>query len=134
MLTKFQIIDVSMFQRLKVRSKKSWKIASNNSWSLMRLIWYMSNIWSTYRLMICSSTSSRRILFSNVEELVSDSTDDEARDCCDCDCDDKTRNEVLDDREKNASIIIRKNNLICEFDDLQMKMIVWFENLINKKY
>ncbi len=27
-----------------------------------------------------------------------------------------------------------EKNLICEFDDLQTKMIVWFENLISKKY
>ncbi len=52
-------------------------------------------------------TLSRRILFSSIEELVSDSTDDETRDSCDCCCDDETRNEVLDDREKDASIIIK---------------------------
>jgi hypothetical protein len=80
--------------------------------------------------MTLSSTSSQRILFNNIEKL-SDSIDDEARDFCDCDscdcrrdCDDETRNEVLDDREKKASIIVRKKNLICEFDDLQTKMIV----------
>ncbi len=57
-----------------------------------------------------SSTSSRRILFSNIEELVSDSIDDEARNSCDsrnCRCDDETRDEILDDRKKNASIMIK---------------------------
>jgi hypothetical protein len=90
--------------------------------------------------MISSSTSFRRVFFSNIEELFN-SIDDEAWDSCDCDscdcrcdCDDQIRNEILDDRKKNASIMIKKRNLIYEFDDLQTKMIVWFENLINKKY
>ncbi len=80
--------------------------------------------------MTLSSTSFRRILFNNIEKL-SDSIDDEARDSCDCDfcdcrrdCDDEIRNEILDDRKKDASIMIKEKNLIYEFDDLQTKMIV----------
>jgi hypothetical protein len=60
--------------------------------------------------MISSSTSFRRILFSNIEELVFDSTDDEARDSCDsrdCRFDDEARNEAFDDRKKTASIMIK---------------------------
>ncbi len=63
--------------------------------------------------MTLSSTSSQRILFNNIEKL-SDSIDDEARDFCDCDscdcrrdCDDEIRDEIFDDREKDASIMIR---------------------------
>jgi hypothetical protein len=63
--------------------------------------------------MISSSTSFRRILFSNIEEL-SDSIDDEARSSCDsrCDCDDETQNEILNDRKKDASIMIRMKKKI----------------------
>jgi hypothetical protein len=57
--------------------------------------------------MISSSTSFRRILFSNIEELVPDSIDDEARDSCDCRCDDEIRNEVFNNRKKDALIIIK---------------------------
>jgi hypothetical protein len=63
--------------------------------------------------MISSSTLFRRILFSNIERLF-DSIDDEARDSFDCDscdcrrdCDDEIRDEIFDDREKDASIMIR---------------------------
>jgi hypothetical protein len=51
--------------------------------------------------MISSSTSSRRILFNNIEEF-SDSIDNETQDfydcdSCDyhCDCDDEIRNEIF---------------------------------------
>jgi hypothetical protein len=60
--------------------------------------------------MTSSLTSSRRILFSNIEELVFDSTDDEVRNSCDsrdCRCDDEARNEIFDDRKKEASIMIK---------------------------
>ncbi len=80
--------------------------------------------------MTSSSTSSRRILYSNIEEF-SDSIENKARDSCDydscdcrCDCDDEMRDEAFDDRKKNASIMIKEKNSICEFDDLQTKMIV----------
>ncbi len=80
--------------------------------------------------MISSTTLFRRILFNDIERL-SDSIDDEARDSFDCDscdcrrdCDYETRNEAFDDRKKDASIMIKKKNLICKFDDLQTKMIV----------
>jgi hypothetical protein len=62
--------------------------------------------------MISSSTLFRRILFSNIEELVSDSTDDETRDSCDCRCNDKIKDEILDDRKKDASIIIKMKKKI----------------------
>jgi hypothetical protein len=65
----------------------------------------MLNIWTTYKLMTWSFTSFRRIIFSNIEELISDWTDDETRDCCSCD--DETRDEILNDRKENASIIIK---------------------------
>ncbi len=63
--------------------------------------------------MTSSSTLFRRIFFSNIEEFF-DSIDDEARSSCDCDscncrcdCDNETRDKTFDDREKNASIMIR---------------------------
>jgi hypothetical protein len=118
-LTKFQIIDVKKFQWFEVKSKKSWRIASYNSWFLIRLFWYMSNIWVIYKLMTSSSTSFRRILINNIEKLVFNSTDDEVRDSCDsrdCRCDDKTRNEVFNDWKKKC------------FDYDQDEKKIWFAN------
>jgi hypothetical protein len=64
---------------------------------------YLSNIQIDNFIVDVIST----YLFSNVEELVSDSTDDEARDSCDCRYDDETRNEVFDDRKNDVSIMIK---------------------------
>jgi hypothetical protein len=54
------------------------------------------------------------ILFNNIEELISDSIDDETRSCFDCD--DEIRNEVLDDRKKKC------------FDHNQDEKKIWFPN------
>ncbi len=82
--------------------------------------------------MISSSTSFRRILFSNSERFF-DSIDDEVRNFCDCDscdyrrdCDDEVRNKVFNDREKDVSILIQKKNfdlLIRRSSDENNRMI-----------
>jgi hypothetical protein len=81
--------------------------------------------------MTSSSTSFRRILFSNIEKLVFDLTDDETRNSCDCCYDDETRNEILDDRKKNALIMIKmrkKSDLrIRRFSDENNCMIREFD-------
>jgi frataxin-like iron-binding protein CyaY len=67
--------------------------------------------------MISSSTSFRRIVLSNIEELF-DSIDDEVRDSCDCrcECDDETRNKVFNDQKKRC------------FDHDQSRRKIWFAN------
>jgi hypothetical protein len=67
--------------------------------------------------MTSSLTSSRRILFNNIKELVSDSIDDEAWDFCDCRCDEEIRNEIFNDQKKEASIMI----IITKKSDLRVR-------------
>jgi hypothetical protein len=136
-LTKFQMIDINKFQWFEIKLKRSWNIASYNSWFFIRLfntcrIFEQYTNWWFHRqrhfdvfFLAISKNSSLIRLMTKLEILAIVVAIAMMRF--------ETKFLIIE-KKVLRSWSEWKKNLICEFDDLQTKMIVWFENLINKKY